>query len=85
MKFICKNCNKIFTADPIRKEYHDPIFGPCFKYIADCPQCDKESNEYRKPKPQKAGNKQDLPSCASGSCSVNGCSALNQGSPCCEN
>ena len=67
-KFNCQECNKIFEADPICKEYHDPVFGPCFTFVANCPECGKESTEYRKPKPQKADVKQDFPSCTTGTC-----------------
>lgn len=55
-QFYCKSCNKIFDAEGIRKEYTDPIFGACMKYVAECPDCKTECKEYRKPV-QKASKK----------------------------
>ncbi len=32
--FLCKDCNLSFEDDQkIKKEYHDYIFGPCWKYM----------------------------------------------------
>ncbi len=75
IKFVCKDCNKIFEADPIKKEYFDPIFGPCSKAVAKCPDCNMECNEYIKPKPQKASSQPAMPSCSTGSC--NNCPSMN--------
>ncbi|MFC2097783.1 hypothetical protein ACFLSI_05555 [Bacteroidota bacterium] len=75
-EFKCRKCNTTFKADPVRKEYIDPVYGPCFKFVAECPDCKQESGEYIKPKPQKANSKPDIPSCASGSCL--GCPGMQQ-------
>jgi len=76
MKFLCRNCDKIFDAEAVRKEYTDPIYGPCSKNVTNCPDCKTECSEYVKPKPQKASSQPVMPSCATGSCS--GCPSMNQ-------
>ena len=49
--FYCKSCKKDFEKkDPQKKEYNDPIYGYCWKYIAFCPDCDTECSEKSKPK-----------------------------------
>lgn len=53
-KFKCTSCSRIFEADGIKKEWKDPIYGPCFKYVAACPSCKGEGTEYRPPKVQNA-------------------------------
>ena len=58
-QFFCPKCNTIFNGDPVRKEYIDPIYGPCFKFVANCPDFKHESGEFIKPKPQKANSKSD--------------------------
>ena len=55
MKFKCTVCHLEFEAEGTRKEYHDPIYGPCATMIAICPVCGEECTELRAPKPQKAG------------------------------
>ena len=70
-KFYCKECELIFEAEGARKEYHDPVFGPCMKYIAMCPGCNLECTEYRRPKVSKSTIEPELPSCSSGSCCYN--------------
>jgi hypothetical protein len=52
-KFWCGKCKKTFTAEGIKKEWNDPIYGPCMKYIANCPECETVCNEYRDPSVQK--------------------------------
>jgi hypothetical protein len=55
MDFKCYTCEEIFQAEGVKKEYIDPMYGPCAKMVADCPICHAEATEYRAPKPQKAG------------------------------
>lgn len=55
MNFKCYSCEKIFHSDGVKKEYFDPMYGPCSKMVAKCPTCAAEASEYRAPKPQKAG------------------------------
>jgi len=54
MKFKCYTCEEIFEAEGTKKEYIDPVYGPCSKMVAECPVCFAEASEYREPKPQKA-------------------------------
>lgn len=70
MKFKCTVCHLEFEAEGTRKEYHDPIYGPCATMIAICPVCGEECTELRAPKPQKAGKPDDMscPSAPSSSC-----------------
>lgn len=67
-KFVCKECDKIFEAKPVKKEYNDPVFGPCVKYVAECLDCKAECSEFVKPKPQKASSQPAMPSCSTGTC-----------------
>lgn len=46
-KFYCENCKEIFEAEGKKKEYQSSIYGPCWKYIANCPKCGAECDEYR--------------------------------------
>ena len=33
--FICRGCELSFEENnPLKKEYNDPVFGSCWKYIA---------------------------------------------------
>jgi len=74
-KFLCRDCKNIFEAKPVKKEYIDPVFGPCSSNIANCPDCSKECNEYVKPKPQKASSQPIMSSCDAKSC--NTCPGMN--------
>lgn len=60
-KFICKNCNKIFEAEAIKKEYTDPVFGPCVSFHAFCPDCNRECQEYFKSKKIKSAISKNIP------------------------
>lgn len=55
MKFKCYTCEEIFEGEGQKKEYMDPMYGPCTKIVAECPVCYAEAIEHRDPKPQKAG------------------------------
>ena len=55
MEFKCYTCEEIFEAEGRKKEYIDPMYGPCSKMVAECQTCHAEASEYRAPKPQKAG------------------------------
>lgn len=70
--YHCEECGIQFKAEGVKKEYQDYTFGPCYKNVAECPKCGKESDEYRIPKPQKA----DIPSMGS-SCEPGGCCCQN--------
>ncbi len=76
MKFRCLACHVDFESEGTRKEYHDPIYGPCAKVIAPCPECGAECGEHRSPKPRKADSSNDFscPSAPSGGC---GCCPMN--------
>jgi hypothetical protein len=52
-KFWCGECKVTFTAVGEKKEWIDPIYGPCMKYVSACPGCGFECNEYREPSVQK--------------------------------
>ncbi len=52
--FYCENCDMDFeNQNPQKKEYTDPVFGNCWKYIAYCPKCNAECSEKPKHKPLK--------------------------------
>ncbi len=63
MDFKCYSCEAIFLAEGTKKEYVDPMYGPCSKVVAECPTCNAESSEYRAPKPQKAGSNGEIAAC----------------------
>ena len=52
-KFWCASCKNIFEAKGKKKEWNDPIYGPCMKFTAFCPKCETECNEYRDTNAQK--------------------------------
>ena len=61
--FQCDSCKNIFDAIGSKKEWIDPIYGPCVKYTAECPACSGVSNTYRIPNQQKNNSKPDFPKC----------------------
>ncbi len=66
--FYCEGCKLTFENNQgLKKEYKDFIYGPCWKYIAYCPECNQECSQKPAPKPGKA--KSDLSNeCSSGGC-----------------
>ncbi|MFW5707232.1 MAG: hypothetical protein ACOCX0_01505 [Bacteroidota bacterium] len=72
--FFCAACSLTFEdSQGLKKEYQDYIYGPCWKYIAYCPQCQQECSEKRTPNPGKA--KTEVPmGCGGGACHNPGCS-----------
>ena len=60
-KFYCKNCDQIFETERIKKEYTDPVFGPCVSYHAFCPDCDMECQEYFNPKKFRSSVSKTVP------------------------
>ena len=56
MKFKCALCNIIVEDEGTRKEYNSSIYGPCFKYVATCPVCRNEIDEYRYTVQKKSQN-----------------------------
>ena len=62
-RFYCKTCDKIFETEGIKKEYTDPVFGPCASYLASCPDCNSECKEYFKPKHFKTVSAETIPPC----------------------
>ena len=75
--FYCQTCRKSFEENnPLKKEYSDPVFGNCWQYVANCPQCRIECSEQKEKKPVKKGRNLKLdtgyPNCSRGSCC--GCS-----------
>jgi len=69
LKFKCSDCDLLFEAERIKEEYIDPIYGPCSRNVADCPQCGKSAREYVKPKQvRKSSEPVMAPSCGPGGC-----------------
>lgn len=57
MIFYCEHCGFEFENQaPSKKEYSDPLFGACWKYISACPKCNAECSEKKHHKPQKKSN-----------------------------
>jgi hypothetical protein len=65
-KYECPECKLIFDSQGKKEEYVSAIYGPCFKYIADCPSCGTQSNEYRTPSKKQSSS--SAPSCSGGGC-----------------
>jgi len=50
-KFYCTSCNQEFeTNNNSKKEFSDPVFGSCWKYVSCCPICGLESEEKKERK-----------------------------------
>lgn len=71
-KFSCLTCKKTFEANGEKKEWRDSVVGPCHKYIAKCPDCDSECDEYRPSARAKKSvdNLSPPPACSSGTCGI---------------
>ncbi len=73
-QFRCEECGIIFENKGEVLEYTSPVYGPCSKKVADCPDCGCKSDEYRPPKQakSKSSNYRDaMP--AMGGCAAGGC------------
>lgn len=72
--FFCEPCKITFEDNQgLKKEYKDYIYGPCWKYIAYCPECKQESSEKRVPKPGKSKQETPPAACAKGGCQGMSC------------
>jgi hypothetical protein len=73
-RFKCEKCDVIFENEGVKIEYTSPVYGPCSKKVADCPDCGEKSDEYRAPKRIKSKSYKDaVPSM--GGCPPGGCCA----------
>jgi hypothetical protein len=70
-EYKCYDCNKIFKAKGSKKEFIDPIYGPCSKWVALCPHCGAESVQHD-PKPGKSKKTSMAPCGKYDSCSCCG-------------
>jgi len=51
MNFYCNKCNLAFeNQSPGKNEFCDPVFGQCWNYIAQCPQCGEMCHEKKEKK-----------------------------------
>ena len=71
MKFFCEKCQNLFENEGEKSEYHSATYGPCFKYIAKCPACGTECDEYRNHSKKKSASN-EYATCGSGRCSCCG-------------
>lgn len=46
-KFYCNTCDHKFEGKKTRLESVHPIYGPCWKYVAKCPECKELCDEYK--------------------------------------
>ncbi len=54
--YKCFDCRHIFQAEGEKKEFVDPVYGPCLKWNAQCPLCGAEAVQHEsKPGKQKSG------------------------------
>lgn len=74
MKFKCYDCDVVFEAKGKKKEFVDPVYGPCSKWVAKCPECKVDASEYNPPL-EKGKSSRQMPSCGMeggcASCSYN--------------
>ena len=63
MEFYCQKCDVKFAHTGIKKEYHDPVFGPCAKYMAPCTKCREEVDEFRRPKQSSTYKPESMAPC----------------------
>lgn len=68
LQFYCKHCKIVFEAEPEKIEYHSPVYGPCFKYVAKCKICHIQCDENRKPLTKSKSSKMLEPCCPSCQC-----------------
>ncbi len=78
-KFQCVKCDNLFETEGTVMEYHSPVYGPCSKKVAECPQCGNQSDEYRPPKQAKSKSDFRPAAPAMGSCPAGGRCCANQG------
>ena len=72
-RFYCKECDQVFDAEGTKIEYMDPVFGPCARYVTNCPTCDTESKEYIKPKQFKSVSLDSILACGNPNTCCPGC------------
>ena len=60
-EFRCTICNMVFEAEGKSVEYVDFTFGPCKKWVANCPDCENEASEFKRPSQKKEGD--FMPAC----------------------
>lgn len=76
--YQCEKCGNIFERKGEVLEYNSPVYGPCSKKVADCPNCGVRSDEYRAPKQTKSKSmsyQEATPSprgCPAGGCCCSG-------------
>ena len=56
-KFYCEKCEMTFESEGIKEEYSNHIYGPCWKLVVLCPDCETKCNEYRQ---TNSGKKQSF-------------------------
>jgi hypothetical protein len=71
LKFKCTGCHLFFENEGMKKEYNSAIYGPCFKYIAICPSCNNETDEYRSQLPKKSSINYSIPNNSCEGCCCN--------------
>lgn len=72
-RFQCEKCASVFENEGEVLEYTSPVYGPCSKKVADCPDCGCKSDEFRPPKNFKAAPAYHEAMPAMGGCSTGGC------------
>ena len=74
-QFKCLECRTLFESKGEVTEYTSPVYGPCSKRVAYCPDCGEVSDEYRSPNKfrSRSASHESMPvigGCASGSCGL---------------
>lgn len=73
-KYFCKSCDLVFESqNPVRNEYLDPIFGPCWNYTAACPECGDICSEKTEKKNAKKKSTGAVPAYPQNFCGTGGC------------
>lgn len=68
-KFRCSECNNEFEAKGKKVSWKSRIYGPSWKYVAKCPKCGEEVDEYVPVSvSRKSGGSNVGSACATGTC-----------------
>jgi len=54
-QFYCKTGKNIFEAVGVKEKYTSVIYGPCWKFVAPCPDCGATCNEQRQVESRRKG------------------------------
>jgi len=69
--FFCQDCHHTFQAPGTKQTSTSSVFGPTWRYVANCPQCHQSTPEYKPmslTKSRSSSSSPSTPSCPTGTC-----------------